>query len=569
VCRGDGWATVWAPDCAFTATHGVSVKTVFTDLLSPPPWCVIVRLPATAPSFSVAQVMLSADDSGYDGKSSFTAGFALIGSDWTLSVGAAGQTEGGAGAGGATQVVIPGFIPNRETYARIQCLQDGTVNARLWKHGEVEPTGWQAVAHAAIPPDIRPLFGGGLQPSSRLKFTGAIAADFAVAGQSGWGWAWFEPLRTDVMETWRKTYSPYSPATWTTTFYPGGSRPFEVPGDGGNVIDAVTGAGGNFPRGDSWEVTQRATFSTELMLNSLAWGFSFVPSNATGDANDPRMLTEVRNYVGFKAPPGATRFELDAVAYANVFETGLFGIGSQPGPTGEGAISFEVWTADYRGRPPTEEPNHDIIYSSTAPDYTYKDGDGGPITLGFPFHVTRPIHGGDTVQIAGKITNSWDELMHSHHEGPLLGNGLKRVMELKLTEVRLRFFWDAKPCGEDDVLGDCVEAGSDPYWETGWGQETTAADKHTGAFVARLPVALTTLSVYAKGKLLIPDDDYTSDGDVDHRLFHLTKPGPRCLRLVYLANTMTVTTEPPQPGPHTGNKTPDRVNQPDTGGVGR
>jgi hypothetical protein len=564
-CRGDGWLTIWASGCAVQVIGATATRTFITNPLSPPPWCVVFRMPANHAGFSLTQRMLDADDSGYNGQASFSAGFALIGSDWTLTAGSSGQVPD---IGGSSQVTVP-FVASKESYARVQVLQDGTVNARVWQGSE--PSAWQAVAHPDPPADLLPLFMGGLAPSSRVQVSANVAAEFAVAGQPGWGWVWFYPVRTDPFQVFEKLFSPYLPATWGTVFRPGGTRPYEVPGDGGNTLDAV--AIPNFPRDDSWDIFPRSAMqdlhANEQVMHRLVWGFSWVPSNGTGDANDPRMVTDQHSYVGFLAPPGAKRVILEATAYPNVYETGLFSIGSQPGPTGEGAIQFEVWRSDYRGADPRPDPNHTVIYSGTAPDYNYKDGDGSPIRYAYPIHAEFDIAGGEIFQIGGKITNSWDEIMHAHHEGELLVNGLKRVIELKITDIRLRFDWDPVPCEGDDVLGDCVDATDDPYWETGWGQEMTAADKGSGAFVARLPVAPATLSVYRHGKLLIPGDDYTTDGDEDHRNYHLVTPGARCLRLVYLASTATVTTDPQQRDSGTGNKLPDRTTQPDTRGIGQ
>jgi hypothetical protein len=271
------------------------------------------------------------------------------------------------------------------------------------------------------------------------------------------------------------------------------------------------------------------------VLNRLIWGFSYVPSNGSGALDDPRMISDTQSFIGFKPPPGATRFHFEAFAYINVYETGIAGIGSQPGPSGEGAISFEISASYYTGMPgfAAQVP----IMTSASPDYNYGPEDE-PNHMKHVYGVSlhQDISDTDMIQITGKITNAPDEIMKSHGPGPLLVNGLKRVMEVKLWNIRASFEWDPVGAGNNESLGPCQEDDAPPVLEHGWFSEMAEASKPGGYFSASRPVAPATLNVYYHGRLLMPDDDWVQvEGSKTQ--FILIKPGPRCLRLVYMALT--------------------------------
>jgi hypothetical protein len=544
-CVDNGWVPLWAPGDPLIPDGSI----VVTDPMSPPPWCIVVRMAGGPQPFSISQLMLPGDHSGYSDpagtQSSMFAQLGFIG-HWFLSVHALGQTGSGNTTDNSPTIVAP-ITPGVDNYARIQCLLDGTVRIRLWPATKREPEAWTLSATPSYQPGVDMGVAGHLGLASRLGIQGTV--EVALAGDQGKGWVWFDSLGyvgADLI-TSQIIYSPYLPWTWGVIKYPGGTRPAGVDeGTGGNVLDAES-APYSFPRGDIYEITPEAThgfpgqFSTEYVMHRYDWGFSYVPSTISGNFDDPRMLRDCHNYIGFKPPPGATRFHFEAFAYINVYETGAASIGSQPPPSGEGAISFEVLRTWYSGLP--GEPAELPIMSSTSPDYNYGPGEAdlGHIKHAYGVSYHADITDQELVQIGGKITLAPDALMKSHGPGPLLVNGMKRVAELKLWNVRVSFEWDPVEGGNSDSLGPCLEDEAPPVLEHGWFSEMVEASKPGGYFSASRPVAPATLNVYLHGVLLMPDDDWVQvEGSKTQ--FILIKPGPRCLRLVYMALTAGIET---------------------------
>ena len=122
-------------------------------------------------------------------------------------------------------------------------------------------------------------------------------------------------------------------------------------------------------------------------------------------------------------------------------------------------------------------------------------------------------------------------------------NGLKRVLSLKMKDVHLRFDWDPTACGNDDPIGEyaACESGGDPIDNYGWGSETRRVSRETGIFTTHTTATVNTLQVYVRGKMLTPVIDWVAINDTT---FQLTNPGPVCVRVVYLAPTQIIESEP-------------------------
>ena len=142
------------------------------------------------------------------------------------------------------------------------------------------------------------------------------------------------------------------------------------------------------------------------VLNGFRWGWSTNPASGdyTGLAGpeNGRMLVDFHNYIGFRAPAGAVSVTFSATMYYNVYETGFFGIGSQPHPSGESVLPWELWVSYYNGEQ-TTNPGHDVVASGVLPDYSYKDGiDPVDEFFGQSVSFTIPVVGGQIFQIGGR-----------------------------------------------------------------------------------------------------------------------------------------------------------------------
>lgn len=546
----DGWVRIWRPDCGSTNTttvfhHAIggtsTALSIQTPRISPPPWCVTLAL--GDPWFDGPYSHLDQDADGNSILSVVAPALVL---------------RGGAVMAERNLGVIEGPV-----FVRVAVTQDQT-NAKVWRQGTVEPS-WQVQAVTPAPAlGVFAEIDYSMPLSDRLSVQGPPGFEMAVSGNPGWGWVWFAPYAPDtypgeVNQVFLASYD--EDTSWTSTYYPGGSRPSGVvDGAGGNVLDAATGAGGAFPRephGVVDPIDPRWVNYPDVTLHGLSWGRSYSPSSVQGNMDEPRMLADIHQWISFKAPLGATSASIEADCYVSAPP-------GEPYPSGEGGLMFEVWKSDYRGTiPDGSDPNHTVLVAGSVLDY-----DPGDVLFhSYRLEASFSIADG-RAQIGGKITNGWSELMGSHGPSDLIPNGLVRKLNLRITNVRLKFNWAPFPCGNDLLLGDCFDSSDDPYWEVGWGSEMTAVAT-SGLFVARLPVAPASLSVFLHGKLLTPGTDYTSLDEIGHQRYQLVKPGPRCVRLTYLANTATVVTDPRNTRTGFGDVTPDRTTRPGPRGVGQ
>lgn len=437
----------------------------------------------------------------------------------------------------------------------------GGIRAKVWRQTEHEPD-WMLQLGEVFDSRVTAGYAGAAPVGVNID-DGFGNTDYAIGAMAGWNWFWFTgviPGDFFYGEVWQNT-----PAnTWTSLLFPAGSRPSNPGAPQPDVLDAITGAGGNFPRGDTVVVTNNdlGGSSGNLLMNKLRWGFSYIPAAAAGNFDEPRMLDDTRNYVGFTAPLGATSVELRGVAYINAPATGIAGIGDQPGPTGEGAIQFEMWVSDYRGSTAVGDPNHVTIGAGVSPDYNFH----GSVQWAFPFSYSAAVTPGQQLQIGGKITSDWGELMRSHLVfGPILAATFSRTLELRIKDVRLRYYHGPDECGDSDV-GPCADEDDAPELETGWGSEVVTANRGTGAFTSRLPVVVASLNVYRRGKLLTPEVDWAQVG-ASNQSFVLTSPGARCLRLVYLVDNQSIATDPSTSRVRTGDVFPDQARVSDIRGL--
>lgn len=424
------------------------------------------------------------------------------------------------------------------------------VRARVWDQTDVEPTWWLT----ANWPDNS---GFGLTAPDRISInTGFVLpppTGIAVSAAPGSGYAWKAQGDSGLHPDY---YSPFRLQSWIWNFYPGGPLPPSYPhnpsaADGYVAVARAVAGAPPLPANDASSTSNTATRgigASLLPLVSWEWAYTAIDSNAPffgngdGVVDGGAMIYDIRRHPAFVAPIGATRVHLTAKVAAVAPLTGDgIGLGGQPPHNDEGPIGWEVWRSDFKGDPASPRL---VSLLGTGVLTDYNDWwTVPPHSNAFPsgyqtISVDMPITGGEVFQITGRITNTYGNMIATHNHGPftLFVNGTNRNVDLSLYDVRLSFDWEPQPpVGDLGLIGGaCDDTSPDPYWEVGWGSESRAVSRTTGVFTTRLAVTPHTLQVYDQGSFLIEDRDWVATDDTGLN-FRLLRPGPRCVRVTYLA----------------------------------
>lgn len=447
---GDGGCGAWG-----NATHTLTTGTQWVDV-GPGPWCIVYA-------------SNGAQDVSFD-DSRDTTRPAAENRSFSVSVTAQGHVFAEIMAqdqGTNSKTVDLAWGAGYAYYLRVRRV-GGYLFVKVWKQsGEIEPD-----AETIAIPEV---FGSSTVAGFKADFVSPMAGDIgltttskpgrlAISTSNGRGWvyyndAWGEDGR---VPTYGLDFVSTFGTVWSSRFWPAGTFPVN-PDIVGAVqpIDAICTSLGVplFDRGDGGDHADAGAFNTRKLYD-LHWAWNSDNGLSGTTQADGRMIVRDHYYAPFRAPRGATSVTITGKAYINAPETGIFSLGSQPGPSGEGAITFEIWDVDpaFDGTgSDTADPTHSSVISSSVSDYTYKDGDGGPVTEYQSFSYSRSISAGETFQLGGKITNTDGDLINSH--GPTssfaVNSGGRRVLELKIFDVAIKFDWMAQACGptEPNVAG--------------------------------------------------------------------------------------------------------------------
>jgi hypothetical protein len=457
-------------------------------------------------------------------------------------------------------------------YLRIQRLP-GYIRVTMWKQGDNEPdfhtyyqrTGWDDMVPGFTP---NSLMGEDLRIS-----TNGQPGQISVSTAAGEGWAYYTDAFLEDQSVYHHDWVAIHPSyAWTSRFWPAGTFPVN-PDIVGSVqpIDAICTSLGVplFARDDGGD--HEAMNFADRKLYDLHWAWNSDNGLDGTTQADGRMIVRNRHMAGFLAPQGATTVEFTARVYINAPETGIFSLGSQPGPSGEGDLSWEIWDVDpsYDGSAidDVSDPAHTVIASGTLADYTYKDGDGGPITIYEDITFSRSIAAGEIFQIGGKITNSDSDLINTH--GPAssfaINSGGRRVVELKITNSTVKFNWEPTACGpEQGVVGfqqkavNCKEDSGRPFCEV---PKFLLSSEHTYETVH--DYVNDSLVLYVDGKRLTWGVDYVETDPENGHFDYLVEDGDQSERLSACYNVRDHQIFPlPKADPHY-NKHPGYVGSPE------
>lgn len=495
---GDGGCGPWGAPVNVSGNH--FAKTV---VKSPAPHCFAI---ASGPFDLLIQ---SGGDSALNNPYSGSWQVTVTVGDDNLTLFAAPGVQGvpGSGAGipsftgvvygyhGDPDVAIPASI---EGYVVRVVRDQTTLRVRVWALGDKEPSWWHA--------EMTPVKGSGefdgYGENTEDDFVGGIPMGglwevgtrgvfgIYVSGGVGWGWVWYEYPLTDSASHVNSVAEPW-PTGYTHTFAPLGMFPVN-PDIVGAVqpIDAVCTSVGvplfdiDAGRPDSATAAGPSALAS-YVLNSLIWAWNSDNGLAGTIQEDGRLIADTQWFNSFIAPPGAYQIHLRFRVVIAAPETGEFGLGSQPGPSGEGSLDFEIWSAKYAGedRIHPNEITHTVIASGTLDDYHYGPtmvghGDDANITENFlDFDLTLPIKEFEVFQLGGRILNDYQSLILTH--GPAdsfpANSGGSRRLELTVVDMKMSFSWAPEACIDDAQYGEVsisidgitsplIYLGS-PYWD--------------------------------------------------------------------------------------------------------
>jgi hypothetical protein len=187
----------------------------------------------------------------------------------------------------------------------------------------------------------RSLMGEDLQITARNK-----PGQFGASTQAGSGWVYYTdafPVNpVPVYNTdWVSIYPPY---VWQSRFWPAGTFPVNPDIVGStqpiNAICTSLGVPGFYPEDGSGSRADGGDHAADSFrgrrLYDLHWAWNSDNGLDGTTQADGRMIVRDHEYAGFLAPQGATHVYVTARVYINAPETGIFSLGSQPGPSGEG-----------------------------------------------------------------------------------------------------------------------------------------------------------------------------------------------------------------------------------------
>lgn len=432
-------------------------------------------------------------------------------------------------------------------FLRIQ-KTPASLSVWMWRQSDPEPDRPQLVesfVNTDLVPDFmahsRSNMGEDLALTTRFK-----PGPLAVSTMAGTGWIYYTDAYLDGhgVPTYGLDYvSVYLPYVWQSRFWPAGSFPVN-PDIVGSVqpIDAICTSLGvplfdqlvGRPDGGDHDVHNLRG----RKLYDLHWAWNSDNGLAGTTQADGRMIVRDHYFGGFLAPQGATAIHVEARVYINAPETGIFGLGSQPDPAGEGSIGYEIWDVDpaYDGTTldDVSDTAHNVIASGSITDYTKNDGhDVGFIAYYEDFTWDRAISGGDIFQLGGKIITDDSTLINTH--GPAesfpVNSGGRRVLELKIVNVRAWFEWEPTACGPvGNVAGYQQQAVNcktgNPFCEV---PKFLLSSEHT--YETLHDYVNDSLIVYVDGKRKIINVDYeeidatighfnylAEDGDISERM---------------------------------------------------
>lgn len=460
--------------------------------------------------------------------------------------------------GGGNSIDL-GWSPSVPYFLRIK-KEVGVMSVWLWKQSEVEPDHPTLV----IPDQYDPGTVSGFRGRSLMGEDFSLTTLFkpgpiAVSTKPGSGWVYYTDYSTTAVPVYEHDWvSVYQPYVWKSRFWPAGTHPPNPDLPPGNTQDPIDSSCISLdvpllPRSDGGDHSA-LTFNSHVLYD-LHWAWNSDNGTSGTTQADGRMLVRDHYYGGFLAPQGATHVYVTLRAYVNAPQTGFFGLGDQPDPTGEGSIDLEIWdiTTPYDGTATddTVDPAHTLIGSGSVADFAKWSL---PDSLIYYQDITydRAISGGDVFQIGGKLTQSDSYFINTF--GPAdstsFNSGGRRVLELKITNATIRFDWEPTGCGDVQQVA---------------GFQQQAVNCKTGDPFCEVPKFLTTsvhthetlhdyvtnsLIVYVDGKRKTVNVDYVQtdpthgqfdylaeDGDLgerisvcyqvrDHQIFPLPKADP-------------------------------------------
>jgi hypothetical protein len=276
-------------------------------------------------------------------------------------------------------------------------------------------------------------------------------------GGAHWGYGWFQGLDTspnaggglDIDTQHSPTGGTY-PSSWKARYYPAGDAPPGYPHDTpvSSLDAACTTAGApHFPRpASATAANQRVDYT--LFANKWAWddGFGNAPQG------DGRMVFREYYIRGFITPPSCVGAELTCKVYVEQTNTSFLGLGNPPSPPGEGPVSYELWQVHGFGAGsivPPEGTTH--LAAGTFAGYNGDVFTGAQLGVQIydEIHVTMAVEPLSLLQIGGRIADSDSYLINTFGQAPSFpqNSGGSRNFQLKITDVRMKFFYDPVGCG--------------------------------------------------------------------------------------------------------------------------
>lgn len=536
-CTGDGWTGAYYDpfDRSWTRTgawgdpgcgawgNPINFTLVSSRWISPGPgpWCIVFA--------SNGSEDLSFQDGSLIGSS--TRPEAMNGSfsvDFTAS-GTVSASAFAADRNGVGDSVNLGWGGNFPYVIRIQRVP-GNLLIRMWKQVEPEPERWSLIVPETYNVNTVAGFqsGGALLMGSDFQLTTRFKpGPISIATKVGWGWVYYTDYSTGVPADFVSTYSPY---VWQSRFWPAGTFPVnpDIVGAAQPIDAACTSLSVPlFARSNGGDHTA-ASFNSRKLYD-LHWAWNSDNGLAGTTQADGRMLVRDHYFAGFLAPRGATHVTVTARVYINAPETGAFSLGSQPGPTGEGGIDWELWDVspgyDGTATDDTIDASHTTIASGTLSDYNYWSD---PISIYQDITFDRAISGGQIFQLGGKITNTDSNLINTHGpaDSSAVNSGGRRVLELKIINATVKFDWDPTACGpaEPTVAGYQQQAVNcktgNPFCEV---PKFLASSTHT--YETLHDYVNDSLIVYVDGKRKIINVDYTETDPLIGHFDYLPEAG--------------------------------------------